>query len=184
MTVWNDSEGNRGTKTKPDSAQAQRMLHQASQARSRIPASVSRKYGWTVLWGSLVEAVLGLMTGAWLAASWSWSSIVFLVICAVLCSWFAVRAEASGRHVMPLGSLHLEKLITRIHRILLIAACVAMVVALNVSGVGLPAAFGAMGRGLGWWAMLAGILLAAGSLVRIVLAVVLIRGKGGHESRR
>lgn len=180
MTAWNDSEDR---KTKTDSAQAQQMLKQASQARSRIPAAAPRKYGWTVLWESLAEAVLGLVVGAWLAASWSWDSIVFLVICAAILSWFATRAEASGRHVMPEGSLRLEHGAALIHRVLLGMACVVLVVALNVSGAGLPAAFGTTGRGLGWWALLAGVLLAVGSLARIALAVVLIRGKAGHESR-
>lgn len=166
-----------------DPVRAQRTLDRAAQARDRIPASAPRKYGWTVLWESLAEAALGLVVGAWLAASWSWDSVVFLAICAAILSWFAMRAEAVGRHVMPEGSLRLEHGVDLIHRVLLGMSCVVLVVALSVSGAGLPAAFGTMGRGLGWWAMLAGGLLAVGSLARIALAVVLIRGKDDHESR-
>lgn len=157
-------------------AEARELLKHSGDASGFMPYREIRSYGWTVAWVSSVQVLLFLTLGAWWSVSWSWNGIISLGICAVLLSFFAVRSERNHRHILPRGSKHLERIVLGWRNVLLAIGCVLLGAA--ASSAGLPASFSSTGsRGLGWMALVAGIICAVGCACRLIFAVRLLASK-------
>ncbi|MDN5980025.1 hypothetical protein [Bifidobacterium mongoliense] len=156
--------------------EARRILDESGVARGLLPYREIRSYGWTVMWVSLVQVLLFFALGVLWSVAWSWDSIVLIAVSAILLSYFAVRGEQRHRHMLPHSSRNIEHIAQRWRTVLSVVGCVLVGVA--AANAGMPAPFGSRnGTGLGWFALVAGIILALGAAGRLVFAIKLLRNR-------
>ncbi|TPF86852.1 hypothetical protein BW13_02540 [Bifidobacterium sp. UTCIF-37] len=162
--------------TKP-SDMARQILQESRQAQQRLDPSLSKRYGLVVLAGSILQMLLFLVSGVFLANDWSWATIFLFAGFAVALSFFWTRAEAHSRQLIPHGGRNLENFAKHWRNALSLAGIILL--GATASKAGMPVALGTPNQGLGWAAIVACLLLATAAAPTVVFAVHLLK-KGNH----
>ncbi len=153
---------------------AQQLLNESAATSSRINVQHIRKYGFTILLGGIAQVLLLLTLGAFLANSWTWSTLALFLGLAVCLSFFWTRSEAKNRTIIPHGGKRLERFASNWRKAFDIIGIV--VLGAGAANAGTPGAWNALENGgIRLAGIAGGVLIAVGAIPGLIFAIALIQ---------